>query len=418
MHIKRMLFFSLFIGLSACGLNQTSRETTGEVRVLLPLSTPEAGSEAGSYSFQVVPLLQISALDQVRGAFARFFLSPSSKDGQLTGDFPSAEFLKNKDGVFVPKNELSQQMASIYYHMQNMHQLDQTIGAGGVNAWPRDIGLRVRLKTSESSEEFEENNALYDGPLDAIVIVPYSSGEIPLSVNAGVLAHEHFHSLFYKLVTKKLLQAKYLNSNKDLTLHSASTESEALTANLVILKGLNEGLADYWGWMYTQDNDFIQHSLSKLSQRRSLSISALENENFRFKSPTDLSNDISTLSIDNEGQSLVGYAYSLGTDFAKSMKILSLRIQQERKIARADSQKIVATALFEGLKILPETIINEKNKAGALSVISMKTLFLQFINSVKDLKPSECEWAKGVLLRSEMLGAEKCKNSEAKVSLK
>lgn len=439
MHIKSKLFFITYFFLCSCGVNQASQENPGEIRVRLPLSAVQNDNQTASYSFQVVPLLQINSLSQMRGAYARFFTNPSEKESKLVGTSPRADFLKNTDGVYIPKNEISQQMASIYYHMQNMALFDKSIGAEKVNHWPRDIGLRVQLQTSENSTTADENNAIYDGQLDAILIVPYNENKIPLSVNGGVLAHEHFHSLFYKLVTKKLLATDYLTSKHDLTVHTSSDSNiDAMTTTLVVLKGLNEGLADFWGWAYTQDNDFILHSLSSVGNRRSLKISALENENFRFKSPSRIQQELSVLSAEtqNEAQDLVGYAYSLGTDFAKSMKLLSLRLKSERKISDSEAQGLVAKAVFVGMKSLADTLIAEKksqqesalkstttdeksNSEKAVATgVSIKTLFLQFVNSVSDLKVSECEWAKSVLAKSDMIENEKCQTIDAKVSLK
>ena len=189
----------IFLGLSltGCGVKLSDKSTTGDIDVQLPMLVQR--SDAGDttqqpYEFQIVKLLNVFELSKVRGQYARFYLSPKIKDNRLDGAFPSADFVKNKKNVYTPTNEISTQMASIYFHMQNMALLDEKLGAGSVNRWPRDIGLNVKMK---SPEGLIHNNAVYDGAYDAILFVADENNNLPIAVNGGILAHEHFHSLFY-----------------------------------------------------------------------------------------------------------------------------------------------------------------------------------------------------------------------------
>ena len=95
-------------------------------------------------------------------------------------------------------------------------------------------------------------------------------------MNAGVIAHEFFHSIFFKKVLGKL---RAINSDSD-RLTTAGPE----LFNLTYVRGLNEGLADFWGWLYTKDQNFMRFSFAGSNEGRSLDlkpdeIGEFENQN-------------------------------------------------------------------------------------------------------------------------------------------
>lgn len=414
MHLRLITSFLLlfpFLGLFSCGWNKAGDSSADEIQVQLAL--PKAGNDSQEYSFQVVPLLNIYNLKQLRGAYARFYLNPGIESNHLMGDYPRAELLKNQSGIYIPQNELSYQMASIYYHMQKMALFDQKVGAGEVNKWPRDIGLRVSLQTSNDNLNFQDNNAVYDGMYDAILIVPYNKDKIPLSMNAGVLAHEHFHSLFFKLVTAKLIENNWLSGDTQLSNHQKETDNVDSLARITLLKAVNEGLADFWGLIYTQDENFIYPSLSEVEKTRSLHLNSEDEKNFRLETPREFQACMSGFALESSkcNSGMVNYAYTVGTGVAKSMRLLSNKIQTERKLDKAASQALMAKAIVIALRTLPQTLMEAKAE------VSLKMILSQIVNSIESLQTSECDLALNIMKNSEMIKTEKCQVVDAKVRL-
>ncbi len=157
----------------------------GTIRVLAPIN-----AEGGAYSLDFIELKGIQDLDTLSGKFVHFFMSPRISSDRLQGPAPKTRFIRNSDGDYIPANEMTQQLVTVYAHMQRLAALDEELGAQGVNKWPRDIGVAVRVRGGL------DNNAFYDGKTDAMFFVPYTNKELPIAVNGGILAHEHFHSLF------------------------------------------------------------------------------------------------------------------------------------------------------------------------------------------------------------------------------
>jgi hypothetical protein len=230
----------------------------------------------------------------------------------------------------VPADFVTMQSVVVIAHQERLLDLDQKVGVADLLSLPLKVGVSVDLNVPNS--DLKKNNALYVGQYDALLIVPYTNTGLPISINAGVLAHEHFHAVFQRLLINPLLKelakqnttsalyvsqevaehfdgddrirlprtmfdvenvklkikkktAKAKNDSKepppplvDKSVHSeikpvpddrGAMVSEA-TFNEFIVAGMNEGFADFWGWIYSVDDDFVGRSLSFASERRRL----------------------------------------------------------------------------------------------------------------------------------------------------
>ncbi len=413
-----IIFLSL--SLTACGVKLSDKSMTGDIDVQLPM--PVQRSDAGDttqqpYEFQIVKLLNVFELTKVRGQYARFYLSPKIKDNRLDGAFPNADFVKNKKNVYTPTNEISTQMASIYFHMQNMALLDEKLGAGSVNRWPRDIGLNVKMK---SAEGLIHNNAVYDGSYDAILFVADQNNNLPISVNGGILAHEHFHSLFYKMVLKKLYQEDVIPKKVPLSGSSEgvqpSEEQSRQVYNLVLLKGLNEGLADFWGWMYTNDNNFIVHSIPIVEEGRSLKLSKPELQTLLLPTKQEIFED--TQVYIRNGSLLEAnmnrLSYEIGTQFARNLKAFVVQHQEGRKINLLEAKENIAKAV---IKFLPQ-VTNEFLSKGKKEYVYPSTLISRMVEGITSLTMGECESFIQVLVRTkEADHLLKCKTENGKIKI-
>lgn len=406
-----LLCVTALAGLVACGESlQPANSGSGPATVVAYMP-----QENGQYSLQKFELIGISDIKEVVGRFAKFFVSPkiSKIDGKekMEGQSPRAQFIRNSAGDYVASDSLTIELFSIYAHLQNLAALDEELGAKGVNSWPRDVGVAVRVEGGVMV-----NNAQYYGPADVMYFVRYTKSNLPIQVNAGVIAHEHFHSLFYKLVPapessrtsvhnlieeheapKKLEIPELPDSGIDLRIlpapmasgRNAQTEDEM---RAVYFGALNEGFADFWGWMYTGDPDFIALSLPEVKEARTLTsgglaayellsldrvYGSLNNVKEHLKNQTEFSEKQRKQFY---GEFALGFKYEAGTRFSRMLKKFANIVKDEREITDKDSRKFVAKAL---IKILP--LITKQDVGPELVVQSLA-------NVIPDLKEKECDY--------------------------
>lgn len=258
------------LGLSACSIPAKEESATQTRQVLIPWWSSDA------YKWQAVPLTSLKNLTELDGSAAKFFLSPSSNGSSLAGTQPRIRYFNNKNGVAVMTDEMSQHMVTLYAHMERLQEMDARLGLGEVLRKPRIVGVNV-IQSSGG-----ENNALYSPKFDALLFLPYTAKDLPIIVNAGAVAHEHFHSLFQALVGKDIqskVDTMALVSHpeaKNVTNAFGFIDEDKIIGELeeraryhsFLIRAINEGLADVWGYIYTGDTAFIQKTYSKLSERR------------------------------------------------------------------------------------------------------------------------------------------------------
>lgn len=397
--------------LGACGPQFDSAQETSEIRVLAPMNNSQ-----GQYSLNFLDLKGIQDLSTLTGKFARFFMSPRIVEGRLEGAAPKARFIRNSNGNYVPTNEITQQLVTVYAHMQKLAMLDEELGAVGVNSWPRDIGVAVRVRGGL------KNNAFYDGETDSMLFVPYNQAGLPIAINGGILAHEHFHSLFYKLsLPDSLLKASFETREEFLRI----IEGEDLGAHerrpipivvggedidptslrdyyyVVMTRALNEGLADFWGWMYTGDPDFIAQSLPIQGATRSLKARKEEPVNSLPSQGTierSLHVFYNTGSPEKMKDYAVGYAYSLATQFSRVLKRFTEIHAKAHGIESLAARKEVAKMI---VKTLPQ--IKTKFEALDQEVYTSAHFLNSFGQQIKSMKQEECVYLAEVLNNSEDL---------------
>lgn len=384
------MFFITLATLSGCTPHSSTEKAEDRVTVQIPVQ-----ENSDSYQLKEVSLLGILDLTTVSGQFASFFYSPGSTGTALTGNAPKAHFV-HAGHVFVPTDVVSAQMATIYYHTQSLALLDDKVGAGGVNKWPRTIGLETLVPEAES---VRKNNAFYDGQTDAMMFVPFTNSELPISLNAGIIAHEHFHSLFYKIVlqdaikNKKTLvdsasihDAKIVKSASDDVKMKVDQKmvrpdgpSEAtLQFNEAYLRGVNEGLADFWGWVYTEDVDFMKWSLPDYVQPRSLTLAAADIG--RYETQQLIKKNIDNFKFQGIDihDAILGYSYKIGTPHARFLKNLANITANDNKVSVQEAKLVVAKDVVQFLRSLKEKMLALKND----EVINAGGLF-QFIADQK-----------------------------------
>ncbi|MDW8190475.1 MAG: hypothetical protein RMK80_05835 [Pseudobdellovibrionaceae bacterium] len=275
-----LLFLSL-VSVSGCLKGPQSRPSY-PVRAKIPFFT-----QNGEYRWNVVQIETLENLEHVEGRAARFLFRPKLVNLKLEGEPPLAQFFTNKEGILIAKNQFSLKLITLYYHFEQLMKIDEKIGVYQNLSWPRTVALDVIVEHPTLGKS-GGNNAMYIPDADAYVFEKFSGEHLPLSVNAGVIAHEHFHAIFNHAVLKPLkaivtnsflnpLQGpldKWVLSNlfniNDPFFNNGKTGTEllALGKAITLLDIWNEGFADWWGFHYSGDGDFVLRSISQTIQRR------------------------------------------------------------------------------------------------------------------------------------------------------
>lgn len=378
-----MLFLgAALIGLTGCKPAAPEAMPTGDISVQIPVAENQEGE--AQYSLRTVQLKNIQNFREVRGQYAQFFLSPGLVDGRLNGSSPIAYFAKTSEQTYIAKDTLSLQMATLYYHMQSLILFAQDLGVSIKSAMP--IGINTKIKGDKA---LQNNNAFFDGRSKAMLFVPYTAKELPIAVNAGIIAHEFFHSIFYSKVLGPISQKKANISSpnnssqriSDLTVHSyegwsqksilkqvSLTEEELF--NETYLRGINEGLADFWAWAYTNDPDFLKWSLSAHSKKRSLT----KQPEVSYKTERDIefavieAQNIST----DPSMELSNYIYDIGTPYARFLKeLVQVKVDHEG-YSLVEAKRAISKFVLNFVQDLSKSAL----KLSAQDKLSTKSLFL------------------------------------------
>ncbi len=278
--ISLVSFLAAVVGLSACNKNPE-----GAASRTYQIPWPDAD---GQYQLQNIEIETFNEPYHLKGQVAEILVEPSDNGQTLAGSKSIGRFSKTSSGVMVPMDFNTLQATTIYAHMERLMKLDQTLGLTAEGVWPARIGVAVNFPDDDGN--MEKNQAYFIPDLNSLIFVPYISSKLPISMNAGIIAHEHFHQIFQRLVNDRIESKKerkdsllrlracaISEGNPDHTrfaipLDDGNKTSTVTTRqyNFFLLRALNEGLADFYGWLYSGDPEFISPSMENLGRNRSL----------------------------------------------------------------------------------------------------------------------------------------------------
>lgn len=391
--LRLSLLLGFFALLVSCSRMPETQQTQGTVKVRIPWPDSK-----GQYQLQDISLSGLDNLEQVRGRYAEFVVAPQLEGRQISGARAKARFIPNAKGTFIPADETSQHMAIMYAHLERLFDLEKQAGLKSALSWPRTIGLGVRL---HDGSDLLVDNSFYEGLSDAILVVPYKQGALPLAANGGVLAHEHFHAIFFKAVLEPLIAADLWDAEVSGTVHnerrireilgwSRGTRDEEDSVNEVerhrqlLLRALNEGLADVWAWIYTQDPEFLAWSLPTVREIRSLD---LPRDGFgrSFLSGEEIREQLRLRRqpLRGAGDQFGRFAYIVGTQFSRAVKE-NLQIQAPRDPQR--QAQLISAFLPRFADLFLSTPRDE--------VPEIQSLFLQLLEMSGPLPAEACESAR------------------------
>jgi len=276
-------------------------------------------NQEGQYQIQKVSVDTITNWSPLRGSAVQI----RGNFNQLDSEHASSkevtfDYTTDASGAVIPMTPFAVEVASIYANFERLQKLDQELGI--INA-DESRNVYVKLKLKLESGDILTNNAFYNFLTNSFYVVPYENSGLPLSVNGAVLAHEHFHSVFGRVLQRPLYEyglSKNINLFKDYTVTENPPSQEGFSMKLaaahnpaffkkefmglepiepnnesfvnltvpkefrdklikdpslfmnyhlnkIYLMALNEGLADVWAWLYSSNPCFISSSLAKSS---------------------------------------------------------------------------------------------------------------------------------------------------------
>lgn len=399
--------------LLALGIACGRKDTAGNIQIQVPW--PKGN---GSYEMQFVPV-GFTNLRKMEGPAVVFFDEASLVERQqpgkseIVGGGPYGKFISVGDNKFVAATYKTLFLSTVYAHIERLNKLLIDTGHTDVLSFPMKIGVNPKSSFAQGDMT---NNAAYASKFDGIFIFPFDKPGLPLGFNAGVIAHEYFHAIYDHSFQQHVVRAMDDDSVKELNKISSHfsrptmevddrrldqsnptgrdcgrvEEEIPLLYNLITLRAMNEGLADVWAWIYTDDTDFIVHSFGQSEARRKLLGKYLP-----LPTSKELHARYVTLLRDNECKSknamglLANRVYYLGTDIARFV----VAFAKAGKMSRPDLAKLIV----DTVKKMPEVSFTPERKLN----ITFKSLIETFLAKAPSVSVEQCELVNRILAPAE-----------------
>ncbi|MGE4133373.1 MAG: hypothetical protein AB7F86_17145 [Bdellovibrionales bacterium] len=304
----RRVWVGLAILLAGCS-GKTNEKCGDKFLVLWP-------SENRNYSFQEVQLKTLRSSLELKGEAAEIFLERGFTSSGFTGSVARPQLTRSGD-VCVPQDAQSSVALATYAHFEKLMGFDEGLGIRGFLRWPRKVGIDIHMTSADGRSH---NNAHYISGLDITAVIPYSKTGVPLSLNPGIMAHEHFHAYFQTLVADRLNRSLpaslsvekffYMGFGAKPTVEDVDTVDlrRVESLNNFVLRGWNEGLADFYGSVFSGRSDFFVESLPEASIYRDLDGKLV---------PFQKGQVLVDMSGATDRANLLGYTYGQGTVLAR-----------------------------------------------------------------------------------------------------
>lgn len=326
--------------------NSPQDECGGKVLLLWPTA-------AGEYKFQEIQLSTLKSPYELKGAAAEIYYEGRITEGGFSGPVARPNLTRSSGGVCVPTDVASSLSLGTYAHIERLQQFDQKLDVAQQLSWPRKVGVNIKLFNGDG---LSHSNAHYFGRSDAMAVVPYTDSSLPLALNPGILAHEHFHAHFQSQINRVVSDSLSSNliSIEDLFYAGFGVKAAAEMQlslhtpeglNKFVLRAWNEGLADFYGAIYSKKSDFFSSSIARLGPYRDLN-GPLE----KLKTAKSLNDD--ALSLDPDRNNVVATSYQQGTNLARLMYRIAMSGMMDpedmlkRVLDRLKNVSTVVTPLF------------------------------------------------------------------------
>lgn len=349
-----------------------AKKSGGETTYLLPWFDAD-----GQYRLQEVTLSTLSSPYKTEGSAAQVYYQPNFSDGGFAGEVARPN-LTRSGNVYVPKDVPSSLVLAVYAQFEKLYFFEQNVGIAQQITWPRKVGVEFRM-TNGTGEA--HNNAHYFTELDVMGILPYTPervslainhDRVPFSLNHGIIAHELFHAHFQALVMNPI-KAVPVNFSSPKSENGLSVK-QILSLNETVLRGWNEGLADFFAYVYTGHADFFSQTDAGVAQSRALDVPPapmLSGENL-----VKVVGDQWSKGVD------MGTAYAQGTQLAR----LLYRVALSAKLSPKFLLTRVMLQLPEVLKRVESAYASEVMDFDAIVPVLLKDIpvSVEFCNELEE----------------------------------
>lgn len=355
--------------------------------------------EDGTYKRSVFKLQTLENPRAVSSSKIRITLNPKFYMDGTTGDTtPEAQYFVDKDGNIVPKTTLTEELFSIYKIMEDFYFFDMKTGIDQVLFYPRNVS--IHNKTPKAGEK---DNAFYISSFDRIVVLSYKGKRAPLGMNKGVLAHEHFHAIFNKIISpvKNTINDKnYVLSlfgllDEGAGLYSAidvDLPDEQIGYNYLLLRALDEGMADFWANLHTNISNSYKASYSPEDQLDGRAVEGVVSEMFAqniLESALNIANYRKEIAVNGSAyRPTHDFIYVSGSKYSNLIKSLSDKIYPLKGgISLEERNVLVGKWIVQSLNKLSQTVAVQ----GRLSVLSQADILESFVpHDRKDILKDIC----------------------------
>lgn len=363
---------------------------------------------SGNYTLQDIKLSTFSEPGSLRGNVAEIIVVPRTVGSSVGGEEPIGRWVEVTTGGVrkkVPADLVTMQAATLYAHLEKLNDIDVETGLSKVLTGRMRVGLLARIAMTGAPDSLILNNAVYDGRLDALFVVPYTpESGLAIAMNAGIIGHEHFHRLFQSVVMSQIREAARIGSIPygwddsiacasgvaaaqpdsvreslpemlpeippiegkpnpfpevtPMALVAAETMVPLKIYNQASLRGLNEGLADFWGWAYSQDDSFVARTLGANedeARRLDRTVSALPHKATLRQNLIGVNRSGFPVLKSEGGR--VAAAYRFGTEYARVLRSLVQAIESATGADRATAASRVRKAMALGLQGISEEVV-------------------------------------------------------------
>lgn len=348
--INKIKFFVSAFALVVSGCERDdylTKNSIGIVADVLTLSSSELESPAQSPQYVFKPqkftlinnIASMSApgLKLIQGGEIEIFAASGSliTSGFLSGGDPPYIDYTNHNGVIKAKDDRSLAMISAMYHfdsfLASMKSLsgfshEQLLDSGQVfqvifqpAILLNDEGAKIR--------QYESGNAAYIAGAKQFALYKSGSDEsIPLIVNPQAIAHEFGHAMF----ELSFFQNSFESCDKKLIDNEIRFPGRLELE--YIIRGLNEGFADFVSFVLTGSTNLLESSFGKTIQSEERNFS-----NIKFKYDT----------LSESNASCTGEIYCIGSVFARALldTYIKLGLDVKNRNQREDFLKALFTVL-------------------------------------------------------------------------
>jgi hypothetical protein len=233
-----------------------------------------ARNDNGTYGFKTVTFQTLTSLKRMEGTLGRVLgnaaldVQSDVKDDVIKKMDPTQLFSRRgnsiklnfvvRKGVIYPMDFKSLEILSFYYTYEQVVSFWQnSLGITLLDPKP-DLFYNPSITLDEGGTVLEGNikmNAAYLPITDDFMFFETAKSEdVPVKINHAVISHEYTHYIFHQQFAK--MDHRFYD-----TANSLATED---------LDGMNEGVADFFAYVYTGHADEFKRSLPEMSETRRL----------------------------------------------------------------------------------------------------------------------------------------------------